>query len=173
MAVGLRRGGINPVPHVAARRLASRAEAESYLAALRDDAAVTRVLLIAGEAETKEGGFESSIDLLELGLLQSHGVNSVGVAGYPEGHPAISQAALDAALEGKICGDVDFDGVKEVAGYITPVPGGVGPMTIAMLLSNTLTSAQQSLNAPCRSSADSSATIIRQAAAMAADADRR
>jgi methylenetetrahydrofolate dehydrogenase (NADP+)/methenyltetrahydrofolate cyclohydrolase len=35
-------------------------------------------------------------------------------------------------------GDVDFEAVKEVAGYITPVPGGVGPMTIAMLLDNTL-----------------------------------
>ena len=39
-------------------------------------------------------------------------------------------------------GDVDFDEVKEVAGHITPVPGGVGPMTIAQLLSNTLRSAQ-------------------------------
>lgn len=39
---------------------------------------------------------------------------------------------------GKLCGDVDFDSVKEVAGWITPVPGGVGPMTIAMLLVNTL-----------------------------------
>ena len=39
---------------------------------------------------------------------------------------------------GKLVGDVDFDNVKEVAGYITPVPGGVGPMTIAMLLDNTL-----------------------------------
>lgn len=38
-------------------------------------------------------------------------------------------------------GDVDFDNVKDVAGYITPVPGGVGPMTIAMLLSNTVESA--------------------------------
>ncbi len=42
-------------------------------------------------------------------------------------------------LENKLVGDVDFDEVKEVAGYITPVPGGVGPMTIAMLLENTLT----------------------------------
>jgi len=47
--------------------------------------------------------------------------------------------------EGKLCGDVDFDGVKEVAGFITPVPGGVGPMTIAMLLVNTLESAERSL----------------------------
>ncbi len=38
---------------------------------------------------------------------------------------------------GKLCGDVDFDDVKDVAGYITPVPGGVGPMTVAMLMENT------------------------------------
>lgn len=43
---------------------------------------------------------------------------------------------------GKLCGDVDFETVKEKAGYITPVPGGVGPMTITMLLQNTLESAQ-------------------------------
>ena len=45
--------------------------------------------------------------------------------------------------EGKLCGDVDFDGVKTVAGYITPVPGGVGPMTITMLLVNTIEAAER------------------------------
>ena len=45
--------------------------------------------------------------------------------------------------EGKLCGDVDFDGVKQVAGFITPVPGGVGPMTITMLLVNTLEAAER------------------------------
>jgi methylenetetrahydrofolate dehydrogenase (NADP+)/methenyltetrahydrofolate cyclohydrolase len=45
--------------------------------------------------------------------------------------------------EGKLCGDVDFEGVKEVAGWITPVPGGVGPMTITMLLVNTLEAAER------------------------------
>ena len=45
--------------------------------------------------------------------------------------------------EGKLCGDVDFDGVKEVAAHITPVPGGVGPMTITMLMVNTLESAER------------------------------
>ncbi len=44
---------------------------------------------------------------------------------------------------GKLCGDVDFDGCFEKAGYITPVPGGVGPMTITMLLQNTLTAAKK------------------------------
>jgi methylenetetrahydrofolate dehydrogenase (NADP+)/methenyltetrahydrofolate cyclohydrolase len=46
---------------------------------------------------------------------------------------------------GKLCGDVDFDGVREVAGAITPVPGGVGPMTITMLLANTLEAAERSV----------------------------
>ena len=46
--------------------------------------------------------------------------------------------------EGKLCGDVDFEGVSQVAGYITPVPGGVGPMTITMLLVNTLEAAEAS-----------------------------
>jgi methylenetetrahydrofolate dehydrogenase (NADP+)/methenyltetrahydrofolate cyclohydrolase len=45
--------------------------------------------------------------------------------------------------EGKLCGDVDFAGVRDVAGFITPVPGGVGPMTITMLLVNTLESAER------------------------------
>jgi methylenetetrahydrofolate dehydrogenase (NADP+)/methenyltetrahydrofolate cyclohydrolase len=45
--------------------------------------------------------------------------------------------------EGKLCGDVDFAGVSEVAGHLTPVPGGVGPMTITMLLMNTLEAAER------------------------------
>jgi methylenetetrahydrofolate dehydrogenase (NADP+)/methenyltetrahydrofolate cyclohydrolase len=44
--------------------------------------------------------------------------------------------------DGSLCGDVDFDAVKQVAGWITPVPGGVGPMTVATLLQNTLQAAE-------------------------------
>ena len=46
-------------------------------------------------------------------------------------------------FDGKLCGDVDFEGVSEKASFITPVPGGVGPMTIAMLMQNTLTAAKK------------------------------
>jgi methylenetetrahydrofolate dehydrogenase (NADP+)/methenyltetrahydrofolate cyclohydrolase len=46
--------------------------------------------------------------------------------------------------DGKLCGDVDFHGVKEIASHITPVPGGVGPMTITMLLMNTIEAAERS-----------------------------
>ncbi|MEM2144215.1 MAG: bifunctional methylenetetrahydrofolate dehydrogenase/methenyltetrahydrofolate cyclohydrolase FolD [Candidatus Jordarchaeaceae archaeon] len=48
-------------------------------------------------------------------------------------------------VDGKICGDVDFEGVKEKASYITPVPGGVGPMTVVMLMRNVLLAAKRSL----------------------------
>ena len=59
-------------------------------------------------------------------------VIDVGMNRVPEGEPGA----------GKLCGDVDFAAVSEVAGWITPVPGGVGPMTITMLLVNTLQSAE-------------------------------
>ena len=49
-------------------------------------------------------------------------------------------------VDGRVCGDVDFDGVREVASWITPVPGGVGKMTITMLLMNTVEAAERKLN---------------------------
>ena len=48
-------------------------------------------------------------------------------------------------VDGKVKGDVDFDAVKEVAGWITPVPGGVGKMTITMLLANTVEAAERTV----------------------------
>jgi methylenetetrahydrofolate dehydrogenase (NADP+)/methenyltetrahydrofolate cyclohydrolase len=60
-------------------------------------------------------------------------VIDVGMNRIPDGEPGA----------GKLCGDVDFSAVKEVAGWITPVPGGVGPMTITMLLVNTLEAAKR------------------------------
>lgn len=50
--------------------------------------------------------------------------------------------------DGKLCGDVKFDEVEPIASYITPVPGGVGPMTIAMLMKNTVTAAERQNNIP-------------------------
>lgn len=55
---------------------------------------------------------------------------------------AVIDVGMDRDENGKLCGDVDFDNVEPIAGYITPVPGGVGPMTIAMLMKNTLTAAK-------------------------------
>jgi methylenetetrahydrofolate dehydrogenase (NADP+)/methenyltetrahydrofolate cyclohydrolase len=55
----------------------------------------------------------------------------------------VIDVGINRQADGKLCGDVDFDSAKEVAGLITPVPGGVGPMTITMLLANTLEAAER------------------------------
>jgi methylenetetrahydrofolate dehydrogenase (NADP+)/methenyltetrahydrofolate cyclohydrolase len=55
----------------------------------------------------------------------------------------VIDVGMNRSDEGKLCGDVDFASVKNVAGYVTPVPGGVGPMTITMLMANTLESAER------------------------------
>ena len=55
----------------------------------------------------------------------------------------VIDVGMDRDENGKLCGDVDFDSVSQKAGAITPVPGGVGPMTIAMLMKNTLTAAKK------------------------------
>ncbi|MGA7596137.1 MAG: bifunctional methylenetetrahydrofolate dehydrogenase/methenyltetrahydrofolate cyclohydrolase FolD [Gallionella sp.] len=56
---------------------------------------------------------------------------------------AVIDVGINRMENGKLCGDVDFDSAKEVAGWITPVPGGVGPMTITMLVANTVQSAER------------------------------
>ncbi len=55
----------------------------------------------------------------------------------------VVDVGINRAPDGRLVGDVDFDGVRENAGYITPVPGGVGPMTIAMLIANTVRAAER------------------------------
>ena len=57
---------------------------------------------------------------------------------------AVIDVGINRLPNGKLCGDVDFDSVKEVAGFITPVPGGVGPMTITMLVASTVMAAERS-----------------------------
>jgi methylenetetrahydrofolate dehydrogenase (NADP+)/methenyltetrahydrofolate cyclohydrolase len=75
-------------------------------------------------------------------------VAAVGKANFITGDmvkpgAVVIDVGINRNAEGKLCGDVDFASVKEVAGYITPVPGGVGPMTIAMLVANTVRAAER------------------------------
>ena len=155
VAKRLRRAGMNPVPHIAARQLANREVAIEYLAGLRDEADVRRALLIAGDSDAPVGAYDSSAALLESGLLQAHGIRSIGVAGYPEGHRKIPEAALMAALDRKIdyaaahgldlfmltqfCFEgqaiVDWLGRLRARGAVLPVRVGVaGPASIRTLL---------------------------------------
>ena len=96
----------------------------------RDIAAFTRtadvVVVAAGRPNTLTG------DMLKEGaVVIDVGVNRVPDASHPKGY--------------RLCGDADFDSCAEVASAITPVPGGVGPMTITMLLWNTLESARKAV----------------------------
>ena len=59
----------------------------------------------------------------------------------PDSGAVVIDVGINRLADGSLAGDVDFDAVREVAGWITPVPGGVGPMTIAMLLENCLKAA--------------------------------
>jgi len=60
---------------------------------------------------------------------------------------AVIDVGINRLPDGKLCGDVDFESAREVAGWITPVPGGVGPMTIAMLVANTVQAAERAAGA--------------------------
>jgi bifunctional protein folD len=75
-------------------------------------------------------------------------VVAVGKPGLVKGEwikpgAVVVDVGINRLPDGSLCGDVEFDSAKERAGYITPVPGGVGPMTIASLLENTLEAAEQ------------------------------
>lgn len=100
-AARLKRVGFCPVPHVAARYLTGPTQLDDFLARAVG-AGVDRVLVIAGDLDRPAGPFHSSLELIETGLFAKHGIRTVGIAGYPEGHPKIATATLDAVLAAKI-----------------------------------------------------------------------
>jgi methylenetetrahydrofolate reductase (NADPH) len=96
-AAALRRAGYNPVPHIAAREMASREALNDFLVRARSEAGVSRILLIAGDIAAAKGPFKSTRDVCDSGLLEANGIMSVSVAGHPEGHPYLE---LPDALNG-------------------------------------------------------------------------
>jgi methylenetetrahydrofolate dehydrogenase (NADP+)/methenyltetrahydrofolate cyclohydrolase len=78
-------------------------------------------------------------------IVAAVGKRNVLTADMVKPGAVVLDVGMNRTPEGKLCGDVDFEGLRQVAGFITPVPGGVGPMTITMLLVNTLESAEKSL----------------------------
>jgi methylenetetrahydrofolate dehydrogenase (NADP+)/methenyltetrahydrofolate cyclohydrolase len=78
-------------------------------------------------------------------IVAAVGKRNVLTADMVKAGAVVLDVGMNRNDEGKLCGDVDFDGVKEVASHITPVPGGVGPMTITMLLVNTLEAAERAV----------------------------
>lgn len=83
--------------------------------------------------------FTQSADI----LVVATGKPRMITAGMVKPGAVVIDVGINRLADGTLCGDVDFDAVREIAGFITPVPGGVGPMTITMLLCNTILAAER------------------------------
>jgi methylenetetrahydrofolate reductase (NADPH) len=102
-AIGaLRAVGLDPVPHVSARRIRDGEEFREFLTKAAAQHGVHRVLLLGGDEPRSKGPFQDSLEVLERGVLGECGIREIGVAGYPEGHPRITLNGLDKALERKM-----------------------------------------------------------------------
>lgn len=106
-AAAVKRLGFEPVSHISARRLKSQDELETFLSRLTNEAGIERVFVIAGDPPQPEGPYEDALSIIRTGLLAKYGIRRVGISGYPEGHPDISDEKLWQALKDK------FAAVKE------------------------------------------------------------
>jgi methylenetetrahydrofolate reductase (NADPH) len=100
-AKAVRELGFVPVPHISARRLQSQAQLEEFLDRLQQVGATEHVFAVGGDPAQPEGPYEDSLELIRSGILQKYGAREISIAGYPEGHPDISDDVLWRALEGK------------------------------------------------------------------------
>jgi methylenetetrahydrofolate reductase (NADPH) len=100
--------GMIPVPHIAARRVPSEEFLDTFVRGLVEQAHVREVLVIGGDPATAEGPYPDTASLLRSGVLTKLGIEKVGIAAHPEGHPVMSEATtrdvlannLEAAREG-------------------------------------------------------------------------
>jgi len=97
----LRKGGLEPVVHIAARRIHAAADLQDLLTRLHAEADVRRLLVIGGDVDTA-GAFPDALAVIQKGHLREAGIEEIGIAGYPEGHARIAADRLEAALDQKI-----------------------------------------------------------------------
>ncbi len=98
----LRDAGLTPVPHITARSLPSLPAADRLIGRLRDEAGLDRALVLGGDRDRPAGELHSSLQLIEAGLFQKHGVSSLFIACYPEAHPQVPHPVLDEARTAKL-----------------------------------------------------------------------
>lgn len=97
----LRKAGLEPIIHIAARRLAGAADLQELLSGLRGAADVRRLLVIGGDVDTP-GAFADALAVIQKGRLRETGIEEIGIGAYPEGHPRIPAGRLESALDEKI-----------------------------------------------------------------------
>lgn len=101
VAERLHNDGMRPVPHLAARSLRDPDQLDELLAAFTSRCGVEEVLCIGGGVDKPVGAFDATMKVLETGLIQKHGIRSIGVAGHPEGSPDITDDEIAEALAAK------------------------------------------------------------------------
>ena len=94
--------GLIPVPHIVARNIEDRAALDRLFGRLAREAGVDRALLLGGDRSEPAGEYHSSLQLIESGLLEAHGIGRIAIGCYPEGHPRIPAPDLHAALMAKV-----------------------------------------------------------------------
>jgi len=155
VAASLKQAGLTPVPHIVARNIRSRDALDNTLGRMTHDAGVDRALILGGDRDNAAGEYDSSLQIIQTGLLEKHGIKRIAIGCYPEGHPRIPDAVLDQAMMDKIAAakkvglevilisQLCFDAapiisfVKRIrrAGVMAPLRVGVaGPAKITTLL---------------------------------------
>ena len=146
---------MNAIPHIAARSLSDKDQLDRLLKRMTSEANVSEVLVIGGGVDKPVGAFDNTMQVLNTGLIQKHGISRIGVSGHPEGSPdihddALAQAIADknafAASEGlslymetQFCFDaaavLAWERAIREAGNALPIRVGIpGPATIKTLL---------------------------------------
>jgi methylenetetrahydrofolate reductase (NADPH) len=97
----LRKSGLEPVVHIAARRIRIAADLQNLLASLRGEADIRRLLVIGGDVDTA-GPFPDALAVIQKGRLRETGIEEIGIGAYPEGHNRIAAGRLEVALDEKI-----------------------------------------------------------------------
>ena len=98
----LGKAGLTPVPHMVARNTASREELDDTLARLVGEAGITRALILGGDRDDPVGPFDASIQLIQTGLFEKHGLKTVAIGIHPETHPRVPDAIMHAAQPVKV-----------------------------------------------------------------------
>ncbi len=97
-----RQCGLEPIPHIAVRNYTSRDELSALIGRLSAEAGVRHVLVISGDRGDSAGPFTASLEIIESGILQQHGITHVSIAGHPDGHPVVANDVMYRALVAKI-----------------------------------------------------------------------
>src|SRR5688572_4046502 len=98
----LNRSGVTCVPHIVARNTHSLAELDDTLARLAGEAGVDRALVLGGDRDEAVGPYDASLQLMQTGPFQKHGINNLYIGCHPEGHPRVADSVLWPALLEKI-----------------------------------------------------------------------